>query len=281
MHYPFRKASALLALASGLMTAAWAPNSFACSDTPVLASVCIMAVPPSFGSFNRQYVLAAGQQLSINQYTALYSLIGITYGGNAQTTFNLPDLRGRVLVGANGTTFPAGATGGNTSINLSIAQLPPHNFVVAAIPVDLSRVTATTMLSGLSATTNLSGVTIAGTPSGLTIAASSTNGGVASPDGNYLGKPAAAAAAAYTSVAPNVTLNSASIGGQMSMTISNAATAPVSITSGGATTAIGGSATATGVTNTLGTGAAIPTMPPYLAMTYYIAAANGIYPSRD
>ena len=32
---------------------------------------------------------------------------------------------------------------------------------------------------------------------------------------------------------------------------------------------------------TLGTGAAIPTMPPYLAMTYYIAAANGIYPSRD
>ena len=71
MHYPFRKASALLALASGLMTAAWAPNSFACSDTPVLASVCIMAVPPSFGSFNRQYVLASGQQLSISQYTAL------------------------------------------------------------------------------------------------------------------------------------------------------------------------------------------------------------------
>ncbi|WCN38336.1 phage tail protein [Aneurinibacillus uraniidurans] len=72
-----------------------------------------------------------GQQLNINQYQALYSLIGTQYGGNGTTTFNLPDLRGRVPVGmgqqAGGTNFVIGTTGGVESSTLTINQLPPHN----------------------------------------------------------------------------------------------------------------------------------------------------------
>lgn len=49
-----------------------------------------------------------GQLLNINQNMALFSLLGITYGGNGQSTFGLPDLRGAVLVGAGTAPAPAG-----------------------------------------------------------------------------------------------------------------------------------------------------------------------------
>ena len=48
----------------------------------------------------RNWAFCAGQLLSISQNTALFSILGTTYGGNGQTTFGLPDLRGRVPVGA-------------------------------------------------------------------------------------------------------------------------------------------------------------------------------------
>lgn len=47
-----------------------------------------------------------GQQLPINQYQALYSLLGTQFGGNGTTTFNLPDLRGRFPLGATGNGIP-------------------------------------------------------------------------------------------------------------------------------------------------------------------------------
>lgn len=49
------------------------------------------------------WALCQGQSLQISQYQALYSLIGVKYGGNGTTTFNLPDLRGRFPVGMGGT----------------------------------------------------------------------------------------------------------------------------------------------------------------------------------
>jgi microcystin-dependent protein len=49
----------------------------------------------------RGWMFCEGQTLTVQQYTALYSLLGTTYGGNGQTTFNIPDLRGRVPVGVN------------------------------------------------------------------------------------------------------------------------------------------------------------------------------------
>ena len=98
------------ALVAGLVAAAWSPSSFACSDTPVISSICVMAVPFTFGSFNRTYVLAAGQELSINQYTALYALIGVTYGGDARTTFKLPDFSAALMIDTpiRSFTLPAG-----------------------------------------------------------------------------------------------------------------------------------------------------------------------------
>ncbi|WP_297417472.1 phage tail protein [Clostridium sp.] len=69
-----------------------------------------------------------GSRMSINQNQALYALIGVKYGGDpAQGYFNLPDLRGRVMVGANGTTHPNGQVGGSESTMLTSTNIPNHN----------------------------------------------------------------------------------------------------------------------------------------------------------
>jgi microcystin-dependent protein len=79
----------------------------------------------------RGWALCQGQSLSIQQNTALFSLLGTTYGGNGTTTFNLPDFRGRVPVGTgNGaglTPVVAGQQAGLEATSLSLSQLPIHN----------------------------------------------------------------------------------------------------------------------------------------------------------
>jgi microcystin-dependent protein len=64
-----------------------------------------------------------GELLEISQYTALFSLIGTTYGGNGTTTFALPDLRGRDIVGA-GDGFTLGEQVGAANVNLTNANSP-------------------------------------------------------------------------------------------------------------------------------------------------------------
>lgn len=272
-----------VALIAGMAVAAWSPNSYACSDTPVLASICVMAVPFNFGSFNRQFVLAAGQELPINSYTALYSLIGVTYGGNATTTFKLPDLRTRFLVGADGVNYIAGATGGKNTINLSTAQLPPHLFTISALPVDLTKVTTSTVLPTLSGTVAIASSVATGTVSDLKMnvvnVSGSTNTGT--PSGSYLGKASNALGYAYSTATPDATLNVGAIsGGTVSVTVP-ASTSTVTLPGSTVAGTVGGTATVTGNTNVIGTGAAIDIRPSYIAMTYYINVTNGIYPSRD
>lgn len=82
----------------------------------------------------RGWAFCDGSQLSIAQNSALFSILGTTYGGNGQTTFGLPDLRGRVAVGAGSgpslqPTQP-GEMAGSASITLTTAQLPAHNHPV-------------------------------------------------------------------------------------------------------------------------------------------------------
>jgi microcystin-dependent protein len=72
------------------------------------------------------WALCNGQILSIAQNQALFALLGTTYGGNGQTTFALPDLRGRVPQHA-ATTFGLGAAGGTTAVTLSPEQMPAHS----------------------------------------------------------------------------------------------------------------------------------------------------------
>lgn len=67
---------------------------------------------------------AAGQILSISQNVALFSVIGTTYGGNGTTTFALPDLEGRTMVGAD-QADPLGTAFGHASTALTLSELPP------------------------------------------------------------------------------------------------------------------------------------------------------------
>jgi microcystin-dependent protein len=71
-----------------------------------------------------------GQQLTVSQNQALFAIIGNTFGGNGQTTFNLPDLRGRAPVGTgagqNITPYQLGQAAGADHLNLTAANLPTH-----------------------------------------------------------------------------------------------------------------------------------------------------------
>jgi microcystin-dependent protein len=76
------------------------------------------------------FALCNGQLLSIAQNTALFSLLGTTYGGNGQTTFALPDLRGRVPVhfgqGPGLSSYTLGQVFGTESTTLTTTQMPAH-----------------------------------------------------------------------------------------------------------------------------------------------------------
>ncbi|NDP27173.1 MAG: phage tail protein [Flavobacterium sp.] len=74
----------------------------------------------------RGWALCSGQLLPINQNQALFSLLGTTYGGNGQTTFALPDLRGRVPVG-DGLSIVLGERQGAETAILTQANLPAHS----------------------------------------------------------------------------------------------------------------------------------------------------------
>lgn len=75
-----------------------------------------------------------GQQMSVQQNSALFSLLGTQFGGNGTTTFNLPDFRGRVPVcigqGPGLSSYVEGQQGGTESVTLSIQQMPMHNHIV-------------------------------------------------------------------------------------------------------------------------------------------------------
>lgn len=136
----------------------------------------------------RGWAYCAGQTLSIAQNTALFSLLGTTYGGNGQTTFQLPDFQGRVPVGAGqgpGLSYYAlGQVSGTESTTLTINQMPMHTHA-AALTVTVSASNA----SGSAA------VPAVGT---------STLGGFADPS---TGDPVLG----YNNATPNIPLNAAGV----------------------------------------------------------------------
>jgi microcystin-dependent protein len=84
----------------------------------------------------RGWALCNGQLLPIAQNTALFSILGTTYGGNGQTTFALPNLQGRVAIhpGQSPGTSPytLGETAGTEQVTLLSNQIPPHNHPLMA-----------------------------------------------------------------------------------------------------------------------------------------------------
>jgi microcystin-dependent protein len=79
----------------------------------------------SFNYAPQGWALCNGQFLPINQNQALFSLLGTTYGGNGQTTFALPNLRGRVPIHF-GDGHTLGEAAGSTSVTVNTQQMPAH-----------------------------------------------------------------------------------------------------------------------------------------------------------
>lgn len=86
--------------------------------------------PPAGWEFCR------GQLLPISEYDTLFVLIGTTYGGDGQTTFGLPDLRGRIPIhqgaGPGLSTYTLGQAGGVEEVTLSATQIPAHTHTLNA-----------------------------------------------------------------------------------------------------------------------------------------------------
>src|SRR4030081_3385483 len=85
----------------------------------------------SFGYAPRGWAMCNGQLLPINQNQALFSLLGTTYGGNGQTTFALPDLRGRIPVHTSVAHALAEAAG-EEAHTLTTAEIPAHTHTPGA-----------------------------------------------------------------------------------------------------------------------------------------------------
>ncbi|MFH1810599.1 MAG: tail fiber protein [Pseudomonadota bacterium] len=99
---------------------------------PFIAQILLFA-----GNFApRGWAFCEGQLLPIAQNSALFSLIGTTYGGDGRTTFGLPDLRGRVPISpGNGPGLPGynwGQKGGSHTETLTVNQIPSHTHAIGA-----------------------------------------------------------------------------------------------------------------------------------------------------
>ncbi len=122
----------------------------------------------------RAWAFCEGQLLSIAQNTALFSILGTIYGGDGRTTFALPDLRGRTMIGpGNGPGLPSyreGQRGGSYQNVLNTTQIPSHNHsavgtVQAAAVVGDQRIPGSTM-------------NFAGNPSGFPYSTADANVGM-------------------------------------------------------------------------------------------------------
>ena len=90
----------------------------------------------------RGWAFCNGQILAIAQNTALFSLLGTTYGGNGQTTFALPNLQSRVPIhfgqGPGLSSYDLGQSAGSESVTLTTNQMPQHNHIVNATDAEVS-----------------------------------------------------------------------------------------------------------------------------------------------
>lgn len=90
----------------------------------------------SFAYAPVDWAVCDGSQQQVSQNNALFALIGATYGGNGSTTFNLPDMRGRVAVGSGTgpglSAYSAGQSGGAYQVTLDGTTTPTHTHSVTA-----------------------------------------------------------------------------------------------------------------------------------------------------
>lgn len=124
--------------------------------TPFLGEIKII----SWNFAPQGWSFCNGQLLPINQNQALFSLLGTTYGGNGQTTFALPDFRGRVPMHIGGGHIQ-GQAAGEAAHTLIISELPSH---IHSVAVDSA--TAATSNSNTATTNSILGQSIGTPPTG-------------------------------------------------------------------------------------------------------------------
>lgn len=108
------------------------------------------------GNFAPQgWALCDGSIISISENEALFSLLGTTYGGNGQTTFALPDLRGRIPVHPS-STIPQGSKSGTETVTITSSELPQHTHLAMAAGVDGDQTLPSNMVWAGSALQNYS-----------------------------------------------------------------------------------------------------------------------------
>lgn len=224
------------------------------------------------------YAFANGQLMQVQQNAALYSLYGVYFGGNGQTTFGLPNLQSRVGVAlaTNGSTlqgltpYQLGNSAGAQAIQLTVAQMPVHNHSAATTGTAATTVTPTTnvtsSISGLSATTTVNALTAPTTkvasPAGNLWTVGATAG---SPSSGVLGyaAPGAGTAATMATGAATTVLNG-------NVTVNATTTATAQTTLNNLNTVIGNN----------GASAAVDIRTPLVALNY-IVATIGVYPQRN
>lgn len=187
------------------------------------------------------WAVCDGRSLPVAGNSALYSLIGNIYGGN-QAAFNLPDLRGRVIVGSGIgpglSPYAIGQKGGNETTTLSSQNLPMHNHAV------IIRNPKAQVTGNINATLNVN----------------SSASGTANPSGNFIGLLQSSGGETLFASNSNATMNSGAISVQSKL--------EVDLGSSGLNTA------------TTGAGFPFDNKQPYLSLTYIICL-QGLYPTQQ
>jgi microcystin-dependent protein len=110
-------------------------------------------MPAGFNFAPKYWALCNGQMLPIAQNQALFSLLGVMYGGDGRVTFALPDLRSRTPMGVNVSYYPQGAVGGTETVTLLDSNLPQHTHqLLGSTQTGTSRAAANNVHATLAAT---------------------------------------------------------------------------------------------------------------------------------
>ena len=140
--------------ATAIAGSMFTPHAIACPSNPTIAQMCVVG----FNFAPRGWAFANGQLLPISQNTTLFSLIGTTYGGDGRTTMQLPDARGRVLIGAGQgpglSNYRLGQTGGVESVTLTMQNMANHNHSATSTANITVEITGTLQLTGASGRAN-------------------------------------------------------------------------------------------------------------------------------
>jgi microcystin-dependent protein len=254
----------MAALSTGLLVTAFLATPqkvLACAVEPYIGSICVMATSYCPAG----YVAAVGQTQLINDNQALYALLGDRYGGDARTTFGIPDLRGRAPIGSGQgvglSGFYLAEMVGQETHKLTVSQMPRHNHAADFTPS-----------GGANAGVASGNITLPVTGSAKIATSSSGTGSITPSDHAVLGK-AAQGLGGVTLYNPAGTAADLNIGpnGGVTGTASGPVSLSVNLASG-----------VNGTVNvaTAGGSQAFSVVAPRIALTFCIAT-TGVWPPRS